>query len=69
MPRIAAQEVYALSEESLPWAGMMGFEMIDIGKGNCRVRLPGKAEFLRPGRPCHCHLLDSTGAGRELSRW
>ena len=27
----------------------MGFEITDIGKGSCRVRLPGKAEFLRPG--------------------
>ncbi len=59
MPRNTAQEVYALCEESLPWAGLMGFEIIDIGKGSCRVRPPGKAEFLRPGGPCHRHLLDS----------
>ncbi len=49
MPRITAQEMYALCEESLPWAGLMGFEITDIGKGTCRVRLPQKDEFLRPG--------------------
>jgi uncharacterized protein (TIGR00369 family) len=27
----------------------MGFEITDIGKGTCRVRLPQKDEFLRPG--------------------
>ncbi len=49
MPRITAQEIYALCEESLPWAGMMGFEITDIGKGTCRVRLPQSDRFLRPG--------------------
>jgi acyl-coenzyme A thioesterase PaaI-like protein len=49
MPRIMAQEIYQLCEESLPWAGIMGFEITDIGKGTCRVRLPRKDEFLRPG--------------------
>jgi len=49
MPRITAEEVYQLCEESLPWAGIMGFEITDIGKGTCRVRLPQKDEFLRPG--------------------
>jgi len=49
MPRITAQEIYALCDESLPWAGLMGFEIIDIGKGSCRVRMPQKDEFLRPG--------------------
>lgn len=49
MPRITAQEIYQLCEETLPWAGIMGFEIIDIGKGTCRVRLPQKDEFLRAG--------------------
>jgi acyl-coenzyme A thioesterase PaaI-like protein len=40
MPRITAQEIYQLCEESLPWAGIMGFEITEIGKGSCRVRLP-----------------------------
>ncbi len=49
MPRISAQEIYQLCAESLPWAGIMGFEITDIGEGTCRVRLPRKDEFLRPG--------------------
>jgi acyl-coenzyme A thioesterase PaaI-like protein len=61
MPRITAQEVYALCDESLPWADLMGFEIADIGKGSCRVRMPQKAEFLRRPEPvaviADCHLL------------
>ncbi len=49
MPRITAQEIYQLCEESLPWAGIMGIEITDIGKGTCQVRLPRKDKFLRPG--------------------
>ena len=49
MPRITVQEVNRICEESLPWAIMMGFEIEDIGKGTCRVRLPQRDEFLRPG--------------------
>jgi uncharacterized protein (TIGR00369 family) len=49
MPRITAQEIYQICERSLPWAVMMGFEIIDIGEGTCRVRLPQRDEFLRPG--------------------
>ncbi len=49
MPRITVEEVNRICEASLPWAAMMGFEIEDIGKGTCRVRLPRKDEFLRPG--------------------
>ncbi len=49
MPRITAQEIYQICEESLPWAGMMGFEIAEIGEGSCRVRLPQSDQFLRPG--------------------
>ncbi len=49
MPRITAQEIYQICEQSLPWAGMMGFEIAEIGKGTCRVRLPQSDQFLRPG--------------------
>ncbi len=49
MPRITAQEIYQICEESLPWAGMMGFEIAEIGEGSCRVRLPQSDRFLRPG--------------------
>lgn len=49
MPRITAQEIYQICERFLPWAVMMGFEIAEIGKGTCRVRLPQRDEFLRPG--------------------
>ncbi len=49
MPRITAQEIYQICEQSLPWAGMMGFEIAEIGEGTCRVRLPQRDELLRPG--------------------
>ncbi len=49
MPRISIEEIEELCERSLPWVGMLGFEVAEIGKGTCRVRLPPRAEFLRPG--------------------
>jgi uncharacterized protein (TIGR00369 family) len=49
MPRITIEEIDELCRQSLPWALMMGFEIADIGKGTCRVRLPQRDEFLRPG--------------------
>ncbi len=49
MPRITIEEINELCEKSLPWAIMMGFEIAEIGAGTCRVRLPQRDEFLRPG--------------------
>ncbi len=49
MPRISIEEIEELCERSLPWVGMLGFEVAEIGKGTCRVRLPPRAGFLRPG--------------------
>jgi uncharacterized protein (TIGR00369 family) len=49
MPRISIEEINELCEQSLPWVGMLGFEVEEIGRGACRVRLPQKDEFLRPG--------------------
>jgi uncharacterized protein (TIGR00369 family) len=49
MPRITIEEIAQICEDSLPWAGIMGFEIEAIGKGSCRVRLPHKDAFLRPG--------------------
>ncbi len=49
MPRISIEEINELCERSLPWVGMLGFEVAEIGPGTCRVRLPPRAEFLRPG--------------------
>ncbi len=49
MPRISIEELDQICEQSLPWVGMLGFEVETIGRGNCRVRLPPRVEFLRPG--------------------
>ncbi len=49
MPRITIEEINELCERALPWVGLLGFEVEEIGKGTCRVRLPQKDEFLRPG--------------------
>ncbi len=49
MPRISIEEINEICEASLPWVGMLGFEVAEIGHGNCRVRLPPRVEFLRPG--------------------
>ena len=49
VPRITIEEINELCEEALPWVGLLGFEVKEIGEGSCRVRLPQKDEFLRPG--------------------
>ena len=49
MPRISIEEIKELCEQALPWVALLGFEVEEIGKGTCRVRLPSRAEFLRPG--------------------
>ena len=49
MPRITKAEVAELCEEALPWVGILGLSVEEIGVGTCRVRMPAKDEFLRPG--------------------
>ncbi len=49
MPRISKAEIDDLCAEALPWVAILGLEIEDIGQGTCRVRMPGKEEFLRPG--------------------
>ncbi len=49
MPRISIEEINELCEQALPWVALLGFEVEEIGKGTCRVRLPPRAAFLRPG--------------------
>jgi uncharacterized protein (TIGR00369 family) len=49
VPRITTGEIAELCAEQLPWVGMMGMSVEEIGKGTCRVRLPRRDEFLRPG--------------------
>jgi uncharacterized protein (TIGR00369 family) len=49
LPRITKAEIDDLCAEALPWVGILGLTIEEIGQGTCRVRMPGKAEFLRPG--------------------
>ncbi len=49
MPRISMEEIDEICAASLPWVALLGFEVEEIGRGTCRVRLPQKDEFLRPG--------------------
>ena len=49
MARITKAEIAELCEEALPWVGILGLSVEEIGAGTCRVRMPAKDEFLRPG--------------------
>lgn len=49
MPRITIEEINELCEQALPWVGLLGLSVTDIGKGTAQVYLPRKDEFLRPG--------------------
>ena len=49
MPKITIAEIGDLCGDSLPWVKMFGFAIEEIGEGTCRVRLPQRDEFLRPG--------------------
>ena len=49
MARITIAEIEELCGQALPWVGILGLSVEEIGQGTCRVRMPGKAEFLRPG--------------------
>ena len=49
MPKITPEEIHEMSETELPWAVDMGLTVEEIGEGTCRVRLPYKARFVRPG--------------------
>jgi uncharacterized protein (TIGR00369 family) len=47
--RITIEDISELVERELPWAAWMGLAPEEIGDGRCRVRMPQKAENLRPG--------------------
>ncbi len=49
MPRITKAEIDEMCAQALPWVGILGLAIEDIGEGTCRVRMPAKKEFLRPG--------------------
>ena len=49
MVRITPEDAKALIADELPWALDMGMTVEEIGEGTCRVRLPYKERFVRPG--------------------
>ena len=49
MPRITVEEIKEITERTLPWAIETGIEFERVGKGTCRLRLPYKPSFVRPG--------------------
>ncbi len=49
MPKITPEEVHELIEAALPFAVDTGMTVEEIGAGTCRVRLPYKPVFARPG--------------------
>jgi uncharacterized protein (TIGR00369 family) len=49
MSRITAEEIHDICDSALPWAVDMGMRVETIGEGVCRVRLPFRESFLRPG--------------------
>ena len=49
MPKITAEEIREICEEALPWAIDMGMQVETLGAGTCKVRLPYKDMFVRPG--------------------
>ena len=49
MTRITLDEVAEIIEKELPWAVDMGLTVERIDQGACRVRLPYRPQFVRPG--------------------
>lgn len=49
MAKITVAEIREICERELPWAMDMGFEVTEIGRGSCTVRLPYRDQFVRPG--------------------
>ena len=49
MSRITLDEFKAIMQESLPFAVMMGAEVVSLEKGRATFRLPYHADWLRPG--------------------
>ena len=49
MTKITQAEIREICEEALPWAVDMGMAVETLGQGGCRVRLPYRDRFVRPG--------------------
>ncbi len=63
-PKITIEDFNALSTQKLPFAGLMGYRVEDIGYGTARMRLPVEEQHLRPGGtvagPALMGLADAT---------
>ena len=49
MSRINPEEFKAIMKESLPFAVMMGAEVVKLAEGRATFRLPYREDWLRPG--------------------
>ncbi len=49
MPKITVAEIREICEGELAWAIDLGLAVEEIGRGTCKVRLPCRDRFLRPG--------------------
>jgi len=49
MSRITVEEFKALMKESLPFAEMMGVEILELSEGKAVFKLPCRDDWLRPG--------------------
>jgi uncharacterized protein (TIGR00369 family) len=49
MTGVTAAEFSEIIRESLPFAELLGAEMVAMGEGRATARMPFRADFLRPG--------------------
>jgi uncharacterized protein (TIGR00369 family) len=49
MSRITVDEFKSLMQESLPFAAMMGVEILELSEGRAVFKLPCRDDWLRPG--------------------
>ena len=49
MAKITLEEIQEICQEALPWALDMGMTVEEMAEGACRVRLPYRDQFVRPG--------------------
>lgn len=49
MSRISTEEIREICERQLPWIVAQGIAVEEVGEGSCRVRMPYREEYLRPG--------------------
>ena len=49
MPALSAEELAELIRDGVPLVGGMGVTVEAVGKGTVRLRLPYRADFVRPG--------------------